>query len=248
MSTLKEFFEGFKLKDYTVELAREPVKQFLTVSSVKEILKLSESLLLSHIRFGISDYHFEKVDEPIIEEAIRREETSKSFTKVRSETHPYTYQKEIHVSSNIFMILIDQKLWKLSIDAYLICETPYIEDHEAVLTNYLVRYINALLSDTNFIKPVSLYNNRIEYLVDYQLLRSRRFTGYVKTYGDQSILNEIGFDNYLPKEEEKTQILVREDEESINEISNEEESPIMIKIVKTNTSSSEPEQDIKVIN
>lgn len=254
MSTIREFLNGFKLVDYKVELANELVKQYFSPSIVEEILVLSESLLLSNVRFGIHNYHIEKMDEEFVPDKLLKkiEENNGcvSFTKVYNETHPTTYEKETHLSSSIYVLLIDENVWKLSIDAFLVCESPYLDDGDQLVIDFLIKYVNSLLTETKIIKPILYGNCQIDKIVDYQLLRVISFTGYSKIYGDQSLLENIGYDEYLPDKKEEYQTLIdEEDEKLIIEDEKTEEEPIMVDIVHSITSSSTTSaQDVKVIH
>lgn len=251
MKRMKKFINGFKLMEYTVPLAETPIKQFLSMSSIGEILKLSGSLLLSNIKFGIKEYHFEKVHNDLLYKILKESNTSKSFTKVYVETFPATYQKEIHLNTNIFMILIDDKMWKLSLESYLICETPNLEKYDQLLINFLIDHINFTLGETDLIYPVVLdgFNVEINPLIDYQLLKSKKFNGYIKTFGDEETLRSIGFEEFLPEEKESYQeIADKEMEDKITEsISSDiknEGNQIIVDVVKSVTSSVTKKDDV----
>lgn len=245
MKNMKDFINGFKLMDYAVPLAEAPVKQFLSTESIKEILRLSGSLLLSNIKFGIKEYHFEKVHNDLLYKILKETNASKSFTKVYVETFPTTYQKEFHLNTNIFLILIDNEMWKLSIETYLICETPNLEKYDQLLINFLIDHINFTLKETDIIRPVVLndFNVEIDLLIDYQLLKSKKFNGYVKTFGDEETLRSIGFEEFLPEEKESQREII--DTEMKDEITEsivfgkkeEEYQQIIVDVVKSVTSS-----------
>ena len=202
---IKKFIKGFVKTEYEVPLKEEPETLGYDVllamgPTIGSITRTLGYYPISDVKFGLKSYHIEKVKIDMLSSVLSKE-SCKTFSKVSSVYYESSHIKEMTIKHQLFCLGIDRKVWKFDFEVYFIYKywNNVFDDEIAELS---VQYVNGIIEAlrlnsmtfNNSLKATSIY--------DQENVKSRHFSGFVKTYGDTKDYNLFSMETTLPENED----------------------------------------------
>lgn len=188
---VKEFINGFRKIDYTVDLPMEFNEMKIKlgkniINSMKYIAEEVQSYPINNVRYGIRDFYCEKADPSFISQI---KELKRPIYLVK---HICKEVKSVDLIENnaintVISLGLDGNAWKITVKSFFVSNC-FTHEFDCDFTDFCINITDAFLKDINI--NTMLDKNYFVDLSNYHLrtkdiISRKYFTGYIRTCGDQ---------------------------------------------------------------
>lgn len=199
---IKDFIKGFfKVeinKDF--KLPEAPEKLGVDINSILRITNVLDQLPINQtsLRYGLKSLNIEKVTNHLLKHELLSKNEPIQMVKVNTEYFRSEKRKEFLVTNYMYVLGIDAHVWKITFTSFLIC-TVYTQDFDTSLIDCCTEFSNGVLKYMQLQNMVA-YKDELTftYLSNKEdVLQTRHFEGYVKTYGSSQEFNTFNLTDVL---------------------------------------------------
>ena len=211
MSKLQNFFKGFKKINYIVPLAEKANvsvvrPDFLNHPLLPNIVEDLSYLNIKDATFGMRSFTATKIDNPSMLLEIHASLKNLICMKITSNIFRNTYKREFDVTIDIYVAGIDDRLWKLRFNPYILY-TSIHDEYEKEMLQACVGITDIFIDILGIQKMCQYPINNIE-CSKFTNTKMRHYDGYIKTLCQFADEPYFGLDYLFPDSTDEKPILV----------------------------------------
>lgn len=201
---IKCFINGFRKIKYEVPLAEEFSEMKLkfgnkSLHTIASIERRSNYYPIHNVRFGIKDFTCERLD-PSYSTYLESINHPIYLMKSIGKEYNYVNLMENVVENTVISMGLDKNPWKITVKSYYVCNC-FTHNFDDEFTDFCNQLSDAFLSDININAMMLNDDFNIDLFSDYNKSRGeiskRHFSGYVKSYGDLDLIEDIKVEDIL---------------------------------------------------